>query len=82
MITANISWKTANADCGTVGARAIGAPPTPRNPRYASPPIRPPASGPNANEYPASSQTTETIAIAATDCIIVPRTFLERTSFS
>ena len=79
-MTANIIWNDANADCGTVGASACGASPTPRKPRCASPPITPPTSGPNASEYPASTHTTETIAIAATECIIVPSTFFERTS--
>jgi hypothetical protein len=30
--------------------------------------------------YPTSTHTIDTIAIAAIDCIIVPRTFFERTS--
>ena len=47
-MTANISWKAANAVCGTVCANVCGASPTPRKPRCASPPITPPTIGAGA----------------------------------
>ena len=80
VITANISWKTMNAEAGTVGARTLGAAPTPRRPRYWSPPVSVARSGPNASVYPTRTHRTVTTPSAISDCITVPRTFFARTS--
>jgi hypothetical protein len=48
VMIANISWKAMNALAGTVGARGVGAAPTPFSPRKSSPPTSP-RSGPKAS---------------------------------
>jgi hypothetical protein len=81
VMTANIIWYTAKARCGVVVAyTSLGACPTPRKPQNSRPPIRPPTSSPNASVYPISTHRTVTSPRAKNDCMIVPSTFLARTS--
>ena len=73
VIMANMPWKTMNA---------CSSGPTPTMPNLVRSPTkpRPPTLVPKARLYPHSTHSTLTTPMAVMECIIVPMTFLWRTS--
>jgi hypothetical protein len=80
VMMANVIWNMKNAVSGTVPERL--AVPTPERNALPRPPIQallaPPS--PKASAYPATSQTTETMAATAKQCISTDSTLREWTS--
>lgn len=78
VMIAKVSWKVANSRVGTVPCTLSG--PRPAIPACSRVPMSPPpASGPNAREYPAASHTTVTSAIDTKLIISMLRTLFVRT---
>ncbi len=81
VMTANMHWNIMNVRCGRFSAgEPMLSMPTPFRKAKSKPPMRPPMSVPKDREYPQTAQSTETSPSMMNDCMMVARTFLERTS--
>jgi hypothetical protein len=82
VITANMPWKSMNAECGMVAAsEGSGASPTPLSRTHLNPPRRPSSPPPGENErlYPITAQSTPTKAMQTMERFIVWTAFFDRT---